>query len=109
MPLFIITGNYTSAAMKGMIAKPSNRESATKALVEASGGKLHAYYLTTGDHDFLMVVEAPNGSDLISPLIVAGASGTATNFKTVQAFTSAQFTAAQKKASEIASRYKPAG
>ena len=38
MPLFIITGNYTSAAMKGMIAKPSNRESATKALVEDLAG-----------------------------------------------------------------------
>lgn len=109
MPLYIITGSYTPAAMKGMIAKPSNRESATKALVESSGGKLHSYYLTTGDNDFMMVVEAPNGTNLIAPLVVASASGTVSNLKTVQAFTSAEFTAAQKKAVEIASRYKPAG
>lgn len=109
MPLFIITGSYTPAAMKGMIAKPSNRESATKALVESSGGELHSYYLTTGDNDFMMVVEAPNGTNLIAPLVVAGASGTVSNLKTVQAFTSAEFTAAQKKAGEITSRFKPAG
>ena len=109
MPLFIVTGSYTSTAMKGMIANPSDRESATKSIVEASGGKMISYYLTTGDNDFLMIVEGVNGSDLIAPLIVAGASGTVSNLKTVQAYTSAEFTAAQKKAGEIATRFKPAG
>ena len=109
MPLFVLTGNYTSAAMKGMMANPSDRESATAALVKASGGKLVSYYLTTGENDFLMVVEGANGLDMIAPLIVAGASGTVSNLKTVQAFTSVEFTAAQKKAGQMASQFKPAG
>jgi len=67
------------------------------------------YYLTTGDTDFLMVVSSPDGIDMLGPLIAAGATGTVANLKTVRAFTSAEFTAAQKKAGEIAAQFKPAG
>jgi uncharacterized protein with GYD domain len=109
MPLYIITGSYTQLAIKGMIAKPSDREAATRSIVEASGGKMLSYYLTTGDHDFMMVVESGQTSDMIAPLMVAGASGTVANLKTVQAFTSAEFTSAQKKAGSIAASFKPAG
>ena len=109
MAIFIITGNYTSAAMKGMVANPSDREAAVRALVEASGAKLLSYYLTTGDNDFLMVVAGANNTDMIAPLITAGASGTVSNLKTITGYTSAEFTAAQKKAGEIAAQFKPAG
>jgi uncharacterized protein with GYD domain len=91
--------------MKGMMAKPSDREAATSALVAAAGGKLHAFYLTTGDTDFLMITETNNLPDMLAAMIVAGASGATTGLKTVQAFTSAEFTAAQKRAGEIAQKY----
>ena len=105
MARYIVTGSYTGAAMKGMMAKPSDREAATSALVAAAGGKLHAFYLTTGDTDFLMVTETNNLPDMLAAMIVAGASGATTGLKTVQAFTSAEFTAAQKRAGEIAQKY----
>lgn len=108
MPTYIVTGNYTAAAMKGMIANPSDREASIRSLVDASGGKLHAYYMTMGETDFMMVVESTDGSSVISPLLVAGASGTVNNLKTVQAYTSAEFMAAQQKAGEIALHFKPA-
>jgi uncharacterized protein with GYD domain len=105
MARYIVTGSYTAAAMKGLMAKPSDREAATSALVAAAGGKLHSYYITTGDSDFLMVTETGNLQDMLAALIVAGASGAVTGMKTVQAFTSAEFTAAQKRAGEIAQKY----
>jgi uncharacterized protein with GYD domain len=105
MARYIVTGSYTGAAMKGMMAKPSDREAATSALVAAAGGKLHAFYLTTGDTDFLMITETNNLPDMLAAMIVAGASGATTGLKTVQAFTSAEFTAAQKRAGEIAQKY----
>jgi uncharacterized protein with GYD domain len=105
MARYIVTGSYTGAAMKGMMAKPSDREAATAALVAAAGGKQHAFYLTTGDTDFLMITETENLPDMMAALIVAGASGAVTGLKTVQAFTSAEFTAAQKRAGEIALKY----
>ena len=105
MARYIVTGNYTATAMKGLLAKPSDREAATSALLMAAGGKLESFFLTTGDTDFLLVVESDNLQNMLAALIVAGASGATSGLKTVQAFFSAEFTAAQKLAGEIAAKY----
>jgi uncharacterized protein with GYD domain len=105
MAHYIVTGNYTSAAMKGMIAKPSDREAAVRTLIESSGGKLKSFLLTTGDTDYSMIVETSDLTAMLAALMVAGASGATSNLKTVQAFTSAEFTAAQQKAGQIAAKY----
>lgn len=105
MARYIITGSYTAAAMKGMIAKPSDRAKATAAIVEAGGGKMESYYLTTGDHDFTMTVTSDDLTSLMAALMVASASGAVTGLKTVQAFTADEFKKAQKKAGEIAAKY----
>ena len=105
MARYIVTGSYTAAAMKGMLAKPSDREAATGALVEAAGGKLLSYYVTTGDSDFLMVTESDNLKNMLAALVVAGASGAISGLRTVQAFTAAEFMSAQKRAGEIAMKY----
>ena len=108
MAHFIVTGNYTNDAIKGMVAHPSDREAAARALVEAAGGKVQSYYMTTGDKDFMMIAKAKDGIDMIASLLVAGASGTVSNLRTVRGFTSAEFTSAQKKAGAIAATYLPA-
>ncbi|WP_413875089.1 GYD domain-containing protein [Albidovulum sp.] len=105
MPQYIITGSYTPAAMKGMIAHPSDREKATGALVAAAGGKLESYYLTTGETDFIMRVTSDNLVRMLAALMVAGASGAVTGLKTVQCFTSAEFLEAQKAAGAITLTY----
>ncbi len=106
MARYIITGSYTAAAMKGMIAKPSDRAAATSGLVAAAGGKMESYLLTTGDHDFSMVVQTDNITNMLAALMVAGASGAVTGLKTVQAFTTEEFMAAQKAAGAIAAKYQ---
>jgi uncharacterized protein with GYD domain len=105
MAQYIITGSYTAAAMKGMIAHPSDREKATGALIAAAGGKLEAYYLTTGETDFIMRVTASDMTKMLAALMVAGASGAVTGLKTVQCFTSAEFLEAQKAAGAISMKY----
>lgn len=107
MAKFIVTGCYTPAAMKGMLAHPSDREAATRTLIESSGGKLSLYLLTTGESDFLMVVETDDIRKVLPALIVASASGAVTGFRTVQAFTSQEFQAAQTAAGDLALRYTP--
>ena len=106
MARYIITGSYTAAAMKGMIAKPSDRAAAAGALIAAAGGKMESFLLTTGDHDFSMVVQTDNITNMLAALMVAGASGAVTGLKTVQAFTSEEFMAAQKAAGAIAAKYQ---
>ncbi|PZQ97214.1 MAG: GYD domain-containing protein [Cereibacter sphaeroides] len=106
MAHYIVTGSYTAAGMKGMLAKPSDREKAARAILEASGAKLRSFLLTTGDTDFSMIIEAPEIGDVMAGLIVVGASGAVTNLKTVQAFTADEFRSAQKKAGELTANYK---
>lgn len=109
MARYIVSGCYTGAAMKGMIAKPSDREAASRALIEASGGKLETFLLTTGDHDFSMTLTTDNLNMLLAGLMVAGASGAVSGLKTVQAFTAAEFMTAQKAAAGIAAKYSAPG
>ena len=109
MPRFIVTGNYTSSAMKGMVANPSDREAATRTIVEAAGGTLESFYVTTGDNDFAIKVTIDDAADLIAGLMATGASGAVSNLKTVRAFTSDEFTAMQKRAGEIAKAYTAPG
>ncbi|MBB3319272.1 MULTISPECIES: GYD domain-containing protein [unclassified Rhizobium] len=106
MPLFIITGCYSTTAAKGMIADPSDREVAARAIMEAAGGKLHSFYITTGENDWMVTAEFPDGADLVPALLVIGASGAVTNIKTVRAYTGSEFKAAQEKAGKIVSAYK---
>ncbi len=105
MAQYIITGNYTAAAMKGMIEKPTDREKIAGALVKSAGGKLESYFLTTGDSDFIMRVSTDDLTKMLAALVVAGASGNFANIKTVQCFTSKEFLAAQKAAGKLAKGY----
>ncbi|RYH07801.1 GYD domain-containing protein [Tropicimonas sp. IMCC6043] len=109
MPRFIITGNYTQAAAKGMLAHPSDRGAATGALIEAAGGTMEAFYATTGPTDFIIIATTDDVTDIIASLIVAGASGAASNLQTQRAFTSEELLAMQKKAVDLAAAYSPPG
>lgn len=109
MARYIITGNYTSAAMKGMMAHPSDRGAASAKIAAAAGGTLEHYFVTTGASDFMMIVstESDNFGDMVAALMVAGGSGAISNLQTVRALTSDEFTAVQKKAGQIAAAYAP--
>jgi uncharacterized protein with GYD domain len=109
MPTFIVTGNYTSKGMKGMVDNPSDREAAARAITEAAGGKLTGFYLTSGESDFMLIVEAKDSADMVAALMVAGASGSVSGLKTIRAYSNAEFNAIQKAAGAIAGKFKPAG
>jgi uncharacterized protein with GYD domain len=58
MPIYISRGRFTSNAIKGMLAKPENREDAVAKLFKSVGGKLIGWYLTFGHHDAARVHHA---------------------------------------------------
>ena len=107
MPTFIVTGSYSAKAASGMIDNPSDREAAARDIFEAAGGKLHSFYITTGETDWMAISEFADGANILPALLVVGASGAVSNVKTVRAYTGAEFKAAQEKAGKIASSYKP--
>ena len=60
MPIYISRGKFTTDAVKGMLAKPENREEAVANLFKSCGGKLIGWYLTFGRHDWLVIGEFPD-------------------------------------------------
>lgn len=109
MTTYIIQGRYTGDAVKGMVAKPEDREAVVKKMFKTIGGKLIAYYMTFGEYDFLIVGEAPNEEALLSTLITAAASGSITNLKTTVAVSMSFAMKAFAAAKGLATSFKSAG
>jgi uncharacterized protein with GYD domain len=109
MPLYITRGNYSSEAMKALMAKPEDRAEAVGKLFAAVGGKLHGLYFTFGEHDFLLIAEAANEKDMAAALIAAAGSGAVTNLHTTVAMTTADAKTAFGKAAAVAGQFRPAG
>ena len=71
MPIYISRGRFTTDAVKGMMAKPENREEAVSNLFKSVGGKLIAWYLTFGHHDWLVIGEFPDDKAAASAVLAA--------------------------------------
>src|SRR5262245_63307910 len=69
MTIYISRGRCTSDAVKGMVAKPENREEAVSKLCESVGGKLIGWYLTFGHHDWLCMAEFPDDRAAASAIL----------------------------------------
>jgi uncharacterized protein with GYD domain len=109
MPIFISQGRYTHEAMRGMVRTPEDRAEAVSKLIEASGAKLLAYYVTLGEYDWLLIVEAPDSSTVTAAVIAAAAGGGVSDMKTTLAMTSAEAKQAFQRAGEVAKSFRSAG
>lgn len=109
MATFILTGRFTLDAVRGLMSKPEDRTGSVGAIVDAAGGKLLHYYITTGDSDFMLVAEADAAEDFLAGVMVAGASGAVTGLKTVRAWSSGDFVKVAEKAGAIAGSYRAPG
>src|SRR6266436_8044167 len=87
MPIYISRGRFTSNAIKGMLAKPENREDAVAKLFKSVGGKLIGWYLTFGHHDWLAIGEFPNEKAAASAVLAAAAGGSLSDIETTVAMT----------------------
>jgi len=109
MATFITRGRFSQSGVQGLLAKPEDREEAVKRLVEAAGGKLVHYFVTTGDADFLLIAEGDETEMAVASAMAAAASGAVSDVTTSQAWTSAEFKAVTEKASAIVGSYKAPG
>ena len=87
MPIYISRGRFTSDAVKGMLAKPENREEAVAKLFESVGGRLIGWYLTFGHHDWLVIAEFPDEKAAASAILAAAAGGSLSEIETTVAMT----------------------
>jgi uncharacterized protein with GYD domain len=109
MPTFIAQGRFTADAVKGMMQTPEDRTEPVTKLFQAFGGKLVSWYLTSGEYDWLLIVEAPNQEAILPAAIVAAAGGSVSDIKTFAAFNGQEAKAMFEKAGHAASQFKSAG
>jgi uncharacterized protein with GYD domain len=106
---WILTANYTPAAMKALGEKPSDRRAAASKLITAAGGKLISFYRTLSEGPGVVIIfEAdPIAAAAINAVAVAG--GAVMNVKFTRLWTDEEVTAIRKKRAEIEGAYSPPG
>ena len=109
MAIFVIQGRYSESAIKGMLDNPEDRTAAAAKLAEAAGGKLVAYYVLFGEHDFMVIVDMPGPKEAAAVALAAAGAGGVTNTKTTLAMTAAEAKAAFQAGKAAAAGYRRPG
>ena len=89
MGYYVTLIRFTQQGAAKMKESPARLDAAKKA-TEAAGGKLHAWYLTMGKYDAVVVGEFPNDEACAKVMLSIAAMGNLTT-QTLKAFTEAEY------------------
>src|SRR5512140_2971093 len=85
MPMFIVLGTFTDAGAK-TVANLRQGVEANIARGERMGIKVHGWYLTQGQYDFVVIAEGPDAEAMLAQGAGVSAAGIA-RVQTMRAFT----------------------
>ena len=89
MAILITTARFTAAgAQGGAVVAPSEHVEAAGRLIARIGGTLIGCYRTSGDHDLLLIFEAPSYEEAVPALDAAAAGSGVIDLKTVRVLAS---------------------
>lgn len=91
MPTYISLCRWTQQGVQNIKESP-NRLDAVKKAFAADGIKVLSFYMVTGPHDFMIVVEAPSDEVMAKAMLSAMSKGGVTT-QTSRAFTEAEYRA----------------
>ena len=89
MPHFVNLIRYTQQGIAKIKESPARLEAA-KRTAEKAGGKIHAWYLTMGQYDAVIISEFPNDDAVAKFALLVGALGNVTT-ETLRAFTEGKY------------------
>ncbi len=89
MPHFVMLLRYTQQGIAKIKESPARLDAAKKA-AEKAGGKVHAWYLTMGQYDAVLISEFPNDEAGAKFALSVGALGNVTT-ETLKAFTETEY------------------
>ena len=89
MPHFVNLIRYTQQGIAKIKESPARLEAAKKT-AEKAGGKIHAWYLTMGQYDAVIISEFPNDEAVAKFALSVGALGNVTT-ETLRAFTEGEY------------------
>jgi uncharacterized protein with GYD domain len=109
MPTYLTFFTYTKAAWHEMVQRPEDRETATRKVIEANGGRLLCFYWMFGDHDGLAIYEAPDA--VVAATVLAGivSTGRIEKMKTNSLLTGAESQRVLDMAKFASTTYAPPG
>jgi uncharacterized protein with GYD domain len=109
MPIYISRGRFTAEAIKGLLAKPEDREESVAKLFKSVGGRLIGWYLTFGSYDWLVIGEFPDEKAAASAVLAAAAGGSLAHIETTVAMTAKDAAATFGSAGKVAREFRSAG
>jgi len=89
MPHYITLIRYTQQGAAKIKESPARLDAAKKA-AEKAGGRVHAWYLTMGKYDAVIISEFPDDEASAKFMLTTGALGNVTT-QTLKAFTEAEY------------------
>jgi uncharacterized protein with GYD domain len=98
MPLYMFQGNYTTEAIRVLIAKPEDRSEAAAKLAKGAGGKLNCFYMSFGEHDFVAIMDLPGDEAAATVSFAVSAAGHIVNTRTTKLLTMAEANKAMARA-----------
>jgi uncharacterized protein with GYD domain len=76
MPKYLFQATYTADGIKGLEKdKASGRAAALRSAVEALGGRLEAFYLAFGEHDWVLLADLPDNISATAFTLTVSKSG----------------------------------
>jgi uncharacterized protein with GYD domain len=106
VPFYLYRIAYSPAAVKALVANPSDRKAAAAKLIDAAGGKLHHLFFAFGKYDVVCLIEAPDDKTMAAGALAVAAAGTVSAAATTKLFTSEEAMEAMKAAGKAAAAYK---
>jgi hypothetical protein len=94
---------------RGWLPRRRTENQQYEKLWRRSGPNSSTSNYTTGDADFLSVVDAEDTESVIAGLLAAAAAGMIADISTARAWTGAEFKAVAEKASKAAKAYRTPG
>ena len=105
MAKYLLTASYTADGVKGLMKDGgSKRQQAAEAAVKSVGGRMEAFYFAFGEHDAIVLIDAPDNASVAAASMAINASG-AVQTKTVVLLTPEEVDQATKKTAT----YQPPG
>ena len=89
MPTYIALLRLTQQGLENIKESPARLDAARKTF-EAAGARLRDFYLVSGQHDFVAVIEAPDDETAARLALLGGAQGYVRS-ETMRAFTEDEY------------------
>jgi uncharacterized protein with GYD domain len=89
MPTYIAMLTWTQQGLQNLKQSPSRLDAARKGF-EAAGVKMKEFYMVTGKHDMIAIIEAPDDAALAKALLTTASQG-AVRTETCRAFTEQEY------------------